>query len=209
MTLFVKLNREIDALRTKSESQEKMIQALSKSIEDVKIEQSTPSQSVRSKAVQKDLLLEGAVHRLFESLKRADHELNNAEGEALEKVQESCLKRKKAARTHRLYERRKAMVKESERRIWEKVSRELMTDESDMSDGTILDERHANSRGSCWVEGKKRVLGSPSKRTRPEGYPPSLVKVGATPHEPSADEAPRAILPEESSDFNPEDYEDN
>ena len=72
-----------------------------------------------------------------------------------------------------------------------------------------LDERHANSRGSCWVEGKKRVLGSPSKRTRPEGYPPSFVKVCATPHEPSADEAPRAILPEESSDFNPEDYEDN
>ena len=86
------------------------------------------------------------MHRLFESLKRADHELN-AEGEALEKVQESRLKRKKAARTHRvrrngssfqLYERRKAMVKESERRIWEKVSRELMIDESDMSDGTIV-----------------------------------------------------------------------
>ena len=30
------------------------------------------------------------------------------------------------------------MVKESERRIWGKVSRELMTDESDMSDGTIV-----------------------------------------------------------------------
>ena len=30
------------------------------------------------------------------------------------------------------------MIKESERRIWEKVSRELMTDESDMSDGTIV-----------------------------------------------------------------------
>eukprot|EP00731_Ephydatia_muelleri_P031366 Em0022g880a len=164
MTLLGELKREMDALRTKSESQEKMITALSKSIEDVKREQSTPSQSVRSKAVPKDLLL---------------------------------------------YERRKAMVKESERRIWEKVSRELMTDESDMNDGTILDERHANSRGSCWVEGKKRVLGSPSKRTQPEGYPPSFVKVCATPHEPSADEAPRAILPEESSDFNPEDYEDN
>ena len=51
-----------------------------------------------------------------------------------------------------------------------------------------LDERHANSRGSCWVEGKKRVLDSPSKRTRPEGYPPSFVKVCATPHELSADE---------------------
>lgn len=73
-----------------------------------------------------------------------------------------------------------------------------------------LDERHTSSRGSCWVEGKKRVLGSPSKRTRPEGYPPSFVKVGtAPPHEPSADEALRAIVPEESSDFNPDDYEDN
>ena len=57
MTLLGELMREMDALRTKSESQEKMITALSKSIEDVKREQSTPSQSVRSKAVPKDLLV--------------------------------------------------------------------------------------------------------------------------------------------------------
>ena len=57
MTLLGELKREMDALRTKSESQEKMITALSKSIEDVKREQSTPSQSVQSKAVPKDLLV--------------------------------------------------------------------------------------------------------------------------------------------------------
>ena len=38
------------------------------------------------------------------------------------------------------------MDKESERRIWEKVSCELMTNESDMSDGTIV--RHCLCRVS-------------------------------------------------------------
>ena len=31
------------------------------------------------------------------------------------------------------------------------------------------------TRGECWVEGKKRVLGSPSKRPLPEEYPSNFV----------------------------------
>ena len=36
-----------------------------------------------------------------------------------------------------------------------------------------LDKRHESTRGSCWVEGKKRVLGSPSKRPPPQEECPS------------------------------------
>ena len=36
-----------------------------------------------------------------------------------------------------------------------------------------LDKRQESTRGSCWVEGKKRVLGSPSKRPPPQEECPS------------------------------------
>ena len=46
-------------------------------------------------------IVQGAVHRHFESMKRAYTE-ENAEGDALEKVKRDKSKRKKAARTHRV-----------------------------------------------------------------------------------------------------------
>ena len=39
-----------------------------------------------------------------------------------------------------------------------------------------LDKRHDKSRGSCWVEGKRRVMGSPSRRLPPEGCPGHFIK---------------------------------
>lgn len=100
-----------------------------------------------------------------------------------------------------------------------------MTDESDQSgDDTIvrhqlpwrsdmlnafmakLDERHEKNRGSCWVEGKKRATGSPSKRPPPEGCPPAFVKTVLLPAMEVPAAAAEAQIEQDDSDFNPNDY---
>ncbi|KAL5494301.1 hypothetical protein EMCRGX_G015602 [Ephydatia muelleri] len=147
-------------------------------------------------AMKKELAVQGytssiahrAVRRHFETLKRA-HRDTNAQGEELDRVNQSRQKKKKASRSHRV-----AVVRPGEKALWEGLSVYYMTDESDNGDdGTIvkhklpwrsvmldafmetLDKRHESTRGVCWVEGKKRVLGSPSKRPPPEECPSNFV----------------------------------
>ena len=67
-----------------------------------------------------------------------------------------------------------------------------------------LDERHEKNRGSCWVEGKKRKAGSPSKRPQPEGFPPTFFRPVSMSEVPEA-EAEEEIE-QEDSDFNPNDF---
>ena len=133
------------------------------------------------------------------------------------------------------------MVRPNEHPLWDKVTIQFMTDESDQSgDDTIvrhqlpwrsdskfaatsvtfkytsisvlnafiakLDERHEKNRGSCWVEGKRRATGSPSKRPPPEGCPPAFVKTVLLPALEVPAAAAEAEIEQDDSDFNPNDF---
>ena len=66
-----------------------------------------------------------------------------------------------------------------------------------------LDERHEKNRGSCWVEGKRKATGSPSKRPPPEGCPPAFVKTVLLPALEVPAAAAEAQIEQDDSDFNP------
>lgn len=136
-------------------------------------------------------LVHRAIHRHFESMKRSEHE-SNAIGEQLEAVNDIKKKRLKCSRRHRKFDTRQKYVKKNEQSVWEKVTADMMTDESDR-DGKIamhslpwrsealsvfvkkLDKRHDKNKKSPWIKPKERFEASPSKRPPPPYCPKSFL----------------------------------
>ena len=116
-------------------------------------------------------------------MKRADHE-RNAEGETIEKVRESCLKRKKAARTH--------MVRTNDSLVCYFTAVKCFQ--------VKLDERQILVVRTGGREEEGPWLPFEKDSTVQRAILHRLCRKDP-PHEPSADEAPdpRAIVPEESS----------
>ena len=65
-----------------------------------------------------------------------------------------------------------------------------------------LDKRHESKRGSSWIEGKRRIIGSPSIRPAPDGCPQSFLMPASSPVPATVNSSS-----EESADFDPNAYD--